>query len=126
MQGSTERLTTWGMFAAVMFLIVGILNVIAGVSALANESYFSERELLTADLAFWGWTWLILGAIQLFISYLVFNRSQSGIVAGMVLAGLGVVVHLLAIGAYPLWSIIIMALDVLVIYGLVTELDEIG
>jgi hypothetical protein len=93
----------WVAFAGVMFLIVGTFNVIAGVAALADDDYFKGNELLFGDLSFWGWSWITLGASQILTSYLIFQRSGSGLFLGAFLAGLNAIDHLVAVGAYPIW-----------------------
>jgi hypothetical protein len=114
----------WIAFAGVMFVIVGTFNVIAGVAALADDDYFKANELLFGDLSFWGWSWITLGASQILTSYLIFKRSGSGLFLGAFLAGLNAIDHLVAVGAYPIWSIIVMAIDFLILWGLLTNSDQ--
>jgi hypothetical protein len=114
----------WVAFAGVMFLIVGTFNVIAGVAALADDDYFKGNELLFGDLSFWGWSWITLGASQMLTSYLIFQRSGSGLFLGAFLAGLNAIDHLVAVGAYPIWSIIVMAIDFLILWALLTNSDQ--
>jgi hypothetical protein len=114
----------WISFAGVMFLIVGTFNVIAGIAALADDDYFRVDELLFGDLSFWGWTWITLGASQILTSYLIFKRSGAGLFLGAFLAGLNAIDHLVAVGAYPIWSIIVMTIDFLIIWGLLTNSDQ--
>jgi hypothetical protein len=114
----------WVAFAGVMFLIVGTFNVIAGVAALADDDYFKGNELLFGDLSFWGWSWITLGASQILTSYLIFQRSGSGLFLGAFLAGLNAIDHLVAVGAYPIWSIIVMAIDFLILWALLTNSDQ--
>jgi hypothetical protein len=114
----------WITFAGVMFMIVGAFNVIAGIAALADDNYFRSEELLFGDLKFWGWTWITLGASQLLVSYLIFKRSGAGLFLGALLAGINAIDHLVAVGAYPIWSIIVMTIDFLIIWGLLTNSDE--
>jgi hypothetical protein len=118
-----ERDAGWIRFAAVMFLIVGTFNVIAGIAALADHDYFKADDLLFGSLSFWGWTWLTMGASQILVSYLIFKRSGAGLFLGSFLAGLNAVDHLVAVGAYPIWSITVMTINFLIIWGLVTNSD---
>ena len=108
----------WAAFAAVLFLILGLFNVIDGIAALANDDYFRVQQLLFGDLAMWGTFYLILGAVQLLTSWLIFRGSVFGALLGITLAALNAVVALLSVGAYPIWSIIILVLDGVVIYAL--------
>lgn len=121
---ASARLTRWGMFAVVILLVGGAFNTVAGIAALSHDDRFRTGELLFGSLSLWGWLWLISGALQLGIAYSVSKRSAAGITVGLFVVGLGAMFHLLAVGAYPLWSVIVIVLDVLILYGLITELDE--
>jgi hypothetical protein len=120
MEGSqgTRQGGGWLTFAAVMIAIAGTFNVIWGIAALANDDYFVADELLFGDLSMWGWFYLILGAIQLLVSYGIATGSSAAALAGILFAGLSAVNALVSVGAYPIWSIIIMVVNGLIIYGL--------
>ena len=113
-----DRAQNWATFAAVMFLVVGIFNVIDGIAAISKDRHFRADELLIGNLSFWGIVLLIVGALQLLTTYLIYNRSPGGQVLGVILAVLSAVTALFFLGAYPIWSIIILVLDGVVIYAL--------
>jgi hypothetical protein len=108
----------WLTFAAVMFLLASMLNLIWGAAALANDDYFAADELLFGDLSMWGVFYLVLSAAQLAAGLLIFAGKESGAFIGIVLATLNAVLALVSIGAYPLWSVTLLVLDGLIIYGL--------
>ena len=109
----------WVTFAAVLFLVVGTFNVINGIALIVDDNYFRADELLFGDLSMWGWLALIMGAGQILIGFGIFSGSIVAQIVAVVWASLNACLHLFAIGAYPAWSIIIMAIDGLVIYGLI-------
>jgi hypothetical protein len=109
----------WVTFAAVLFLTVGTFNVIDGVALLADDNYFHADKLLFGDTSLWGWLAIIMGVGQIVIGFGIAAGNVLAQILAVVWAILNACLHLLAIGAYPAWSIIIMALDVLVIYGLI-------
>lgn len=113
-----ERAQNWTAFAAVMFLVVGIFNVIEGIAAISKDHHFRADELLVGNLSFWGIILLIVGALQLLTTFLIYRRSPAGQMLGVILAVLSMMAALLFLGAYPVWSIIIMVLDGVVIYAL--------
>jgi hypothetical protein len=115
---SSERGQNWAAFVAVVFLVLGCFNLIDGIAALVQDDYFKADELLFGDLSMWGVIWIILGALQFLTAYLVYKGSVAGALIGMTLAGLNAVSALLSIGAYPIWSIIIIVGDGVVIYAL--------
>ena len=104
---------------AVLFLIVGTFNIINGVALLVDDNYFHADKLLFGDLSTWGWLALVMGAGQILIGFGVFSGNILAQILAVVWAMLNATLHLFAIGAYPAWSIIIMAIDILVIYGLI-------
>ena len=108
----------WAGFAAVVFLVLGIFNLVDGIAALANDDYFHVDELLFGDLAMWGTIFLVVGAAQLLTALLIFRGSHVGALLGVSLAALNAVIALLSVGAYPIWSLVILALDGVVIYAL--------
>jgi hypothetical protein len=110
--------TGWAMFAGVLFMVAGFWNFFAGWAALVRKEYFSEASLLYHNLLVVGWVWLGIGVIQVLASYLIFTRRPSGRVLGVVLAGLSMLVWFFTIGAYPMWAMMIVAIDALIIYGL--------
>jgi hypothetical protein len=114
----TRRGEGWAGFAAIVFLTLGIFNIVDGIVALANDDFFRADELLFGDLSMWGAIFLILGAVQLLTALLIFRGSWFGSLLGITLAALNAVLALLSVGAYPIWSLLILALDGVVIYAL--------
>jgi hypothetical protein len=108
----------WAAFAATMVLILGVFNVIYGLAAIIEDDYFVADELLFGDLSLWGWIHLIIGVVQVATAVLIYAGSDFGAVLGIMFAGFNAIAALLAIGAYPIWSVIILVTDGLVIYAL--------
>jgi hypothetical protein len=108
----------WIVFAAVFLFTLGIFNSIWGIAALADDARFRADELLFADLGVWGGVMLAIGVVQLVVAAGIFRGSEMAQVVGMLLAILNATVQLMSIGAYPLWSVVVLVLDGLVIYGL--------
>ncbi|MEZ5124234.1 MAG: hypothetical protein R2736_22150 [Solirubrobacterales bacterium] len=108
----------WLTFAAVMFLAAATVNILYGISALVNDKYFAVDELLFGDLSMWGVLYLVFGAAQLVTGILVLRRSGIGAVLGIGIALMHGLLALLSIGAYPVWSIVALTVDGLIIYAL--------
>jgi hypothetical protein len=108
----------WLTFAAAMFIAAGVGNALWGISALVNDDYFAADELLFGDLSMWGVFYLLLAALQFGTAWLIFRRSAVGAVLGISLALLHLLVALMSIAAYPLWTVILLTIDGLIIYGL--------
>ena len=105
------------MFAGVLFTLVGVFNFIDGIVAIANSHYLNNH-LVFGDLKSWGWTILILGVIQFLVGLAIVAGQTWAAYVGIVMAGLDAIGQLLFLPSYPVWSIIIIAIDVFIIYGL--------
>jgi hypothetical protein len=109
----------WILFAGIMLMLIGVLNVIWGIAAIGDSSFFvNDTKYILSDLNTWGWVTLILGAVQILAAYSIWNGNQFGRWFGMAVAGLSSIGALMSIPAYPFWSLAIFAVDILVIYGL--------
>lgn len=108
----------WAAFAGVMVLMLGVFNAIWGLVALVDDDYFVAGGLLFWDLDGWGLVLLIIGGLQILAAMLIFVGNALGAFLGVLFAMLNAVGQLLAIEAYPIWSIIVLVLDALVIYAL--------
>lgn len=109
------------VFAAILLMVAGTLNVIYGIAAISDSSFYAnETRYVFSNLNTWGWITLLLGAIQLGAGVSLAGGNTFGRVVGIAAAGLGAIGALLAVGgAYPFWSLGVFALCVIVIHGLV-------
>ena len=108
------------LFAAILLLIAGTINIIYGIAAIGEASFFvAQTRYVFLGLSQWGWITLILGIIQLTAGFSLLGGGTYGRVIGIVAASLGAVGALLSVGgAYPFWSLGVFALCVIVIHGL--------
>ncbi|MER7014749.1 hypothetical protein ABT324_25255 [Saccharopolyspora sp. NPDC000359] len=111
----------WLAFAGSLILLVGIFNVIDGLAALFRTDYFivGEGQLLVFNFTAWGVIWLVLGVLQVATGVGCLYEMTWARTTGIVLAALCAIGHLAFLAAFPLWSLLVIALSVLVIYGLV-------
>lgn len=108
------------MFAAIMLLIAGTLNVIYGIGALDSANIFvnSQRYIFT-NLNTLGWVLIIVGAIQFTGGFSLIAGNTYGRIIGIVGASLGAISAVLSIGgSNPWWSLAVFALCIWIIYGL--------
>ena len=119
-QGADEaRGAGWLAFAGIMVLIVAILNIIYGIAAISDSSFFvHDTKYVFSNLNTWGWVTLGIGALQLLAAFSIFNGGVFGVWFGIATAGLNAIGAMLSIPAYPFWSLAVFAVDVLIIYGL--------
>jgi hypothetical protein len=115
------RGTGRAIFAAILLLMVGTLNVIYGIGALDNANIFTDnRRFVLDDLNTLGWVLIILGVIQLTGGFSLIAGNTYGRVIGIVGGVLGAIGALLSIGdGNPWWSLAIFALCVYIVHGIV-------
>ncbi|WP_030172300.1 MULTISPECIES: hypothetical protein [Actinomycetes] len=108
--------------AAILLFVVSLLAVLQGISALAKDDIFIAGPEYTYkfDLTTWGWIVLILGIIGLAISVGMMTGATWARFAAVVIAGLSIVSNFLWLPYYPWWSILVIALDVVVIWAVTT------
>ncbi|MBJ7519274.1 MAG: hypothetical protein JHC84_06225 [Solirubrobacteraceae bacterium] len=121
MSATTSRIPSGWVFAAVVIVITGSLNLIWGISALSNKEFFRESALLFEALQTWGIVYLIIGSFQLVVAGLIYTGHGLGAGLGMLGAFFAILVNFLSIGAYPVWSCILIAINFLVIFQLATN-----
>jgi hypothetical protein len=114
------------VFAAIMLLIVGTLNVIYGIGALAEAHiYVNDTRYVLTNLNVLGWVLIILGAIQLTGGLSLISGNAYGRVIGIIAGSLGAIGALLSVGgAYPWWSLGIFFLCCWIVYGIVVFGEE--
>jgi hypothetical protein len=109
------------VFAAILLLVAGTLNIIYGIAGIGNANFYEHHtQYVFSGVKTWGWITLILGIIQLTAGFSLFGGGTYGRVIGITAATLGAIGALLGLGgAFPFWSLGVFALCVIVIHGLV-------
>jgi hypothetical protein len=108
------------VFAGVMMIMSGGFQAIAGLVAIfENEFYATTRNyILQFDVTTWGWIHLLFGLLVLFAGFAVLSGKTWGRVIGIILASVSALANFAFIPYYPIWSLVIIALDVFVIWAL--------
>ena len=108
------------LFAGILMVITGLFNAMEGVVALArNEIYVAgPRYIFAFDLTTWGWIQIILGILVLAAGVGVITGQLWGRVVGITIATLTILANFAFIHYYPIWSLLIIALNVFVIWAL--------
>ncbi len=108
------------IFAAVLLMVGGVLNVIYGIAAISNSHFFVHNtHYVFADLKSWGWITLIIGILEFAASLSLFGGGEYGRWFAIVVGALAAIAALLEIPAYPFWSLAVFALSLWIIHGLV-------
>jgi hypothetical protein len=114
----------WSLFAGTYVGITGLVNLLWGVTALANKSYFDEGGLLWLQLDKWGWIAIVVAALQLLTAVVLYLRQSAGVFLGLSLAMLTMLLHFLSFRAYPAWSAAALAGNALVIWAVTAHRDQ--
>jgi hypothetical protein len=119
--------TGFAMFAGVLMIVAGVWGVLAGFAAILGDDVYvaTPDYVYSFDITGWGWIHLILGALVAVAGVGVVQGATWGVVAGIVLASLSALVNFAFIPYYPIWSILIIALDVVIIWALATYRREV-
>jgi hypothetical protein len=118
---SHERGRGYGLvlFAAILLLVIGCFNLIYGIAAVAQSHVFvANAHYVFGDLRSWGWITLILGVLQLLAAAGVLAGSQAARWFAVAVIALNTIDQMFFIPAYPFWSLLIIAMDVIALYGL--------
>lgn len=120
-----SRWTGWVVFAGVMLLIAGAFDVIYGLFAIIgpNSAYFttSEGGLIMLDIAGWGWWHLISGATLILVGIFVMQGATWARWVAVVLAAINALIQISLLPVQPWWSLIVLAVDLIVIYALIVH-----
>lgn len=118
----------WVAFAGLSMTLLGILHLWQGVVALVADDYFVVRSpglLVDAGYTAWGWVHVLTGGIVLVAGFFVFAGRTWARLVGTLAALASAVVNLSFLAAYPAWSVVVIALDVVVIAALTLHGSEI-
>ncbi|MGA9857625.1 MAG: hypothetical protein WBQ18_07155 [Solirubrobacteraceae bacterium] len=109
----------WVLFAAIMFVVAACLNVVWGIAAVSSSHFFvANAHYILSGLNTWGWVAVVVGAVEALAALSIWRGGSFGRWFGILVAGVGVLVAMVSIPAYPFWSLTLVALYIMVIYGL--------
>jgi len=117
----------WVYFASLMMMLVGGFQAIVGLVSLFKEDVYlvTEEALLVFDYSTWGWIHLVLGLVVFAAGVSLMNGATWARMVGILLAGISLFANMAFISSFPLWSILIIVIDVLVIYALTVHGGEV-
>ena len=112
--------TGWVSFAAIILFVSAFFSSMWGLAAILNSEVVTVggRGVTILDFTTWGWVHLVLGVIMGLSAYALLSGRTFGRVMGIIFATLNAMAQVAAFSAFPLWSLAVLALDVVVIYQL--------
>lgn len=124
----TSAWVGWIAFAGIILVMLGTFHVIEGIVALTKDEYFLVTQsglIVDVDYTTWGWVHVIGGAIVIMAGVGVFAGQMWARVVGTLVALVSAVLNLAFLAAYPVWSILMIALAVVIIMALTVHGSEI-
>jgi hypothetical protein len=114
------------VFAAILLLVVGTINILYGIGSLDDANIFvNDTRFILDDLNTLGWVLIVLGVIQLTGGFSLMGGGTYGRVIGIVAGSLGAIGALLSIGGRnPWWSLCVFALCLFVVHGIIVYGEE--
>ncbi|GAB2530686.1 hypothetical protein GCM10027167_39120 [Nocardia heshunensis] len=108
--------------AGILLIVIGVLSILQGISAVAADDLLvvGYDYIYKLNTTGWGWIHIVLGAIEIGVAIGLLKGTTWGRTAAMLLAALSIVENFLWIPYYPAWSLLIIALDVVVIWAIAT------
>ena len=118
--------TGWITFAAIMMMISGGLNALYGLIGIVNDEWvvWTNRGSLYIDITKWGWIHLVVGLVVLFSGIGLLSGKMFARIVGVIAVAVSMMSNFFFIPAYPLWAMIVLTLDVLVIWALTAHGKE--
>ncbi len=107
------------IFASVLLLVIGFFNLLDGIAAIANSHVFiGNAHYVVGDLRAWGWTMTIFGALQLLAAAGLWTGNQLARWFAVAVVALNAIGQMFFIPASPFWSLMIIAVDIVALWGL--------
>jgi hypothetical protein len=107
------------VFASILLMVIALFNVVYGITAIANSHVFvANAHFVVGNLRTWGWITLIIAILQFAAAIGALFGNQVARWTAVVLLGLNAIDQMFFLPAYPFWSLAIIAMDVVALYGL--------
>jgi hypothetical protein len=114
----------WVVFAGAMLIMLGTFQIIQGIVALFDDGFYlvgSDGLVVDVDYNTWGWIHIVIGVVGVLTGVGLLAGNMAARVVGVGVAFLSAIVNLAFISAYPIWSTILITLDVIVIYAIIVH-----
>jgi hypothetical protein len=125
-QAETTGWVGWIVFAGVMMIIGGILSTIFGIVAAVNDEWvvFQSGDAVYLDVSQWGWAHIIVGLVVFLCGFGVFTGNLLARSVAVIIAALSLIAHFFWLPLFPIWALIVITIDVLVIWALTVHGGE--
>ena len=122
----SEWAVGWSAFAGVMLIIIGVMDVIQGLVALIEDEFYvvaggvgeGVNWVFEFDVTAWGWIHLIVGIVLILSGVGIFSANVAARTVGVLVAGMAAIINFAWLPYYPIWSIIVIAICIAIIWAL--------
>ena len=122
---STEQSWAFGLtlFAAAFMMISGVITAIQGIVALANSDFYvvGRKYTFQFDITAWGWILLLLGIVVAGIGFFLYQGQTWARWTALVVVALSMIANFAWLPYYPVWGIVVLAIDGAVIWALTVD-----
>jgi hypothetical protein len=110
----------WAGFAGVMLVILGVFDIIQGLVAVINDEFYvvTQEWVFEFDVTAWGWIHLILGVVLIASGIGIFSANVAARTVGVIVAAVAMIANFAWLPYYPVWSIILIAISIAIIWAL--------
>jgi hypothetical protein len=110
----------WAGFAGVMLIMIGVMDFIQGLVAVVNDTFYvvGQEWVFEFDITAWGWIHMILGVVLVLSGAGIFSGNVAARTVGVIVAAIAAVINFAWLPYFPVWSIIVIAICVAVIWAL--------
>ncbi|HJZ61496.1 MAG TPA: hypothetical protein VKD47_04975 [Miltoncostaeaceae bacterium] len=119
----------WVSFAGILMLVMGTIEFCEGLIAILRGGYYgqTQQQIVVFDLRTWGWITLIWGIVVALAGAALLARQTWARWVTIVVGSLNFIVQLGFVGsrAYPLWALVALAINVLVLYALMMRWEDV-
>jgi hypothetical protein len=114
----------WVVFGGVMLILMGAVQITQGLVALFDDGFYAVSSaglVVDVDYNTWGWIHVVIGLVGILVGIGLLAGNLAARMAGVVIAFLSALVNLAFVTAYPVWSVMVIVLDVIVIYAIIVH-----
>ncbi len=108
----------WVVFAGILLIIAGLFDIVNGIRAIGAQDTAFDTIFWDNNLEAWGWFYLIVGVVLLVAGIAIFNRAPWAVLVGIAVAVVAAVVNMFWLFVYPIHSLIVIIVCLLIAYGL--------
>jgi hypothetical protein len=110
----------WATFAAIVLFVSGVFSGLYGLAAVLNDKVITVGGggVIVWDFTTWGWIHMGLAAVMIATSLALFAGQNWARWTAVVLCILNAILQLTIITAFPIWALVVIALDMTVMYQL--------